>query len=72
MRKFHVFVGERYFKVQADYGEAEYGTDHLVFTYIDDADCLQESARFKLWDSYVEVLDGRDDGIDPEASKPSA
>ena len=68
MRKFHVFVGERYFVVHGFYGEIESGNDHLVFTYTDEYDCIIECARFRIWDSYVEVIDVQDDGIDSEAS----
>lgn len=54
MRKFHVFVGERYFVV---YGEnAEEYHDHLVFTKLNEDDCIVECARFKTWDGFVEML----------------
>ncbi len=72
MRKFHVFVGERYFVVHAFNAGIEYGQEHLVFDYMDEDNCIVECARFKTWDSYVEVFDGRDNSIDSEASESCA
>ena len=72
MRKFHVFVGERYFVVQAECSEEYNG--HLVFTRPHDDYEFIECARFKSWDSYVEILGEyeRSDCKDSEASKPCA
>ena len=68
MRKFHVFLGERYFVVHGAYGEIESDNNHLVFTYMDECDYIIECARFRIWDSYLEVIDGQDNSINPEAS----